>query len=201
MLTTAQITENRDKIVMLLAGTNRANMDALLNYMLNGEFFLSPGSTRYHGCYAGGLAKHSLNVYDLLSSLNQLYQLACPQESVVIAALLHDLCKMGAYLGTCNPYTYNRSNPKGHAELSIQRVKQFISLTPLEDMMIRYHMGVYGLIEFDPEKGEYPLRGEAMAHAWHHFPIVKVMYFCDEFATLQEKCEENSCHTSDNVVQ
>ena len=200
MLTPAQIVENRDKIIVLLSETNRANMDTLLNYMLNGEFFLSPGSTKFHGCYAGGLAAHSLNVYTLLDEVNRSYDLECPQESVVIAALLHDLCKMGAYIGTEKPYTYNRSNPKGHAELSITRIKQYITLTPLEDMMIRYHMGVYGLIEFDPDKGEYALRGNAMAYAWHHFPIVKVMYFCDEFATLQEKAEEKSCHTNTELV-
>ena len=72
--------------------------------------------------------------------------------------------------------------------------------------MIRYHMGVYGLNEFDERSGEYPLRGDqsktseqrrgqSLANAWHHYPIVKLMYFCDELATLSEKASEQKGET------
>jgi len=80
-------------------------------------------------------------------------------------------------------------------------------------MMIRYHMGVYGLNEFykkdDWQTGEYPLRGDhiaceglskeeskaarygkSMANAWYHNPIVKLLYICDELETLQSKAAE-----------
>ena len=32
--------------------------------------------------------------------------------------------------------------------------------------------------------------GKSMANAWYHNPIVKMMYFCDEIATLEEKAKE-----------
>ena len=185
-----ELVANQKLIEELLLSTKRDGMDNLLEYMSTGGFFTSPGSTRYHGCYKGGLAVHSLGVYDLLDTFAPSFKLDCPADSLIIAPLLHDLCKMGAYQGNEKPYTYNRINPPGHATLSITRITRFIELTELEDKMIRYHMGVYGLREFDEKKGEYPLRGGGMANAWHHHPIVKVMYFCDELATLDEKANE-----------
>ena len=184
------IKQNQNLIEDLLLSTKRDGMDKLLEYMRTGGFFTSPGSTRFHGCYEGGLAVHSIGVYELLDSFAGLLKLECPADSLIIAPLLHDLCKMGAYIGDRKPYTYNRANPKGHAVLSIERISRFIKLTELEEKMIRFHMGVYGLKEFDDKKGEYPLRGGGMANAWNHHPIVKVMYFCDELATLEEKADE-----------
>jgi hypothetical protein len=73
----------------------------------------------------------------------------------------------------------------------VARVKQFINISELEEKMILYHMGVYGLHEFEEGKGEYPLRGGGLANAWYHHPAVKVMYFCDELATLGEKARES----------
>jgi len=115
---------------------------------------------------------------------------------VVIAALLHDVCKVGAYVqrsevgGQRSEYRWNREHPKGHARLSIEILKRMIRLTEIEELMIRFHMGVYALNEFEPGKGEYPLRGGGLANAWYHHPIVKLMYFADELATLGEKGEE-----------
>ncbi len=184
------IKQNQLRIENLLRSTKRDGIENLLVYLMNEGFYTSPGSTRFHGCYGGGLVVHSIGVYELLDSFAGLLQLECPADSLIIAPLLHDLCKMGAYLGDRKPYTYNRANPKGHATLSIERISRFIKLTELEEKMIRFHMGVYGLKEFDDKMGEYPLRGGGMANAWHHHPIVKVMYFCDELATLEEKADE-----------
>ena len=181
---------NQQRIEELLLSTGRTGMEKLIEHMKEWGFFTSPASTKYHGCYKGGLAVHSLGVYDLLCMFVPVLKLDCPADSLIIAPLLHDLCKMGAYIGDRKPYTYNRANPKGHAVLSIERISRFIKLTELEEKMIRFHMGVYGLKEFDDKKGEYPLRGGGMANAWNHHPIVKVMYFCDELATLEEKADE-----------
>lgn len=205
----------KEQIIELLISTKRKGIESLIKYLDDGGFFESPASTRFHGAYAGGLAEHSLRVYELLIKL-------CPtnicdatgpgQEplpldcvSLIIAGLLHDVCKAGAYIGIEKPYKWNKDQPKGHALLSIERIKKHITLTELEELMIKYHMGVYGLNEFykedDWQTGEYPLRGDetktkeerrgkSLANAWYHNPIVKVMYFCDELATLEEKAKE-----------
>lgn len=213
----------KDRIIELLTQTKRAGIKKLIAYLEDGGFFESPASTKYHGCHVGGLAEHCLRVYELLTEhciplkLNKVSspgqnQLLITQVSLIIVALLHDICKMGAYLGSEKPYKWNKAQPKGHATLSLERIKKFIILTELEELMIKYHMGVYGLNEFygedDWQTGEFPLRGDhskdegmskeeskkarygkSLANTWYHNPIVKVMYFCDELATLQEKAE------------
>ena len=203
----------KERIIELLHSTQREGMDKLIGYLEAEGFFESPASTKFHGAYQGGLAAHSLRVYELLEAhVNQIdvtsptgagqQPLRIEDNNVIIAALLHDVCKIGAYLGDKEPYKWNKAQPKGHALLSIERIKRFIMLMPIEEMMIRYHMGVYGLNEFykpdDWQQGEYPLRGDdtkskeerygqSLANAWYHNPVVKLMYFCDELATLEEK--------------
>jgi hypothetical protein len=189
-----RLAANRVRIVDLLIGTGREGMDQLVEWLVKEGFFEAPASTKYHGVYEGGLAQHSLNVLERLSVMAAAYGMDVPRESLVIACLLHDVCKVGAYVALPNDdcrlpieYRWNKEQPKGHAALSIKRIQKFIKLTEIEELMIKFHMGVYGLNEFEPGKGEYPLRGGGMANAWHHHPIVKLMYFADELATLGEK--------------
>ena len=180
---------NGGRIVELLEGTGRFGMKELIEWLYGSDFFEAPASTRFHGCCEGGLAVHSLNVFERLHDLVAELKVEVPAESVVIAALLHDVCKVGLYIETPdgkNPYKVNKENPKGHAVLSIERIQKFIELTEVEELMIRFHMGVYGLVEFEEKRGEYSLRGGGMAHAWFHHPVVKLMYFADELATISE---------------
>lgn len=178
----------KDKITTLLRSTEREGIEDMIGYLEVGDFFTAPASTRYHGCYEGGLAKHSFGVYTLLHSFNELFEFGIAEDSIILAALLHDVCKMGAYLGTSKPYKWNRAQPKGHATLSIQRIEQFIALTPLESDMIRFHMGPWNA---HGKNAEYE-GGKDMLVAWGKQPIVKWTYFVDEMATAEEKAEENN---------
>lgn len=200
-------------ITGLLMATKREGMEALVGMLVIKGFFHAPASTRFHGARVGGLAEHSHKVYNLLvqhcppniteSAGRGQKPLLMDDSTLIIAGLLHDICKIDAYIRTKadDGWTNNREKPKGHALLSIRRIQAFIKLTDLEEMMIRYHMGVYGLNEFDEKSGEYPLRGDdtlskearygkSMANVWYHNPICKIMYFCDELATLEEKASE-----------
>ena len=82
----------------------REGADKLLDFLLNGsDFFTAPASTRYHGAHEGGLVEHSLNVYDCLKDMmerprmKELYGIEYPEESIAIAGLLHDICKVNFY--------------------------------------------------------------------------------------------------------
>ena len=78
----------------------RPGSEKLLEYLCSeqSDFFTAPASTRFHGNYEGGLLEHSLNVYDCLCDImsrpriKEMYGIEYKEESIAIAALLHDLC-------------------------------------------------------------------------------------------------------------
>lgn len=146
------------------ANIKRSGADELLNYLeTKSDFFTAPASAKYHGAYSGGLCDHSLNVYRCLvdylarERVKTGYGLAYSDESVAVAALLHDLCKTGCYRpGTRNvkdengkwqtvpTFYYEDSLPYGHGEKSVYIASGFIRLTREEAMAIRWHMGFSG---------------------------------------------------------
>ena len=139
--------------------------EALLDYLENkSDFFSCPASARYHGAYAGGLCEHSLNVYHCLvdylarERVQELYGIEADAESAAIAALLHDLCKIGCYkAGTRNvkneatgqwekvpTFFFDDPLPYGHGEKSVYIISGFMKLKREEAMAIRWHMGFSG---------------------------------------------------------
>ncbi len=186
MINEATIQANREYIIIRLKEINRVGMPGLIQELDDLGFFRSPCSTKYHGAYTGGLAQHSLDVFGKFVELTSLCGVFVPADSAVIACILHDLCKAGAYVGNAYPYTYRKEHPNGHAALSFHRISKFIELTPLESDLIRYHMGLYGT-HAHSVRGEYGV-DEFMAAREN--PAVKLMCFADELVTLQEKATE-----------
>jgi len=178
--------DNREVIIDLLVSTEREGIHELINYLNDNGYFESPASSKYHGAYYGGLAQHSYDVMLLMNRFNRDLKLDIPNASMIIASILHDVCKLGKYSGSPGQYKVNKGGPQGHGSLSVSRIKEYIELTELEEKMILYHMGVYECYEFEG-KGEYPLRGGGLANAWFHYPAVKLLYICDELATMKEK--------------
>ena len=144
---------------------HRAGADELLEYLTskNSDFFTAPASTMFHGDYDCGLVTHSVNVYhclcDYLSRSRCIshYNMKYSDETVAIAALLHDVCKINCY----KRYMRNQKNdmgeweqvpafkfedpePYGHGEKSVFLIGKFLRLTNKEAYAIRYHMGFSG---------------------------------------------------------
>ena len=110
----ATIEENIQRFEELLGSVQRTGMDKLMNYIKKKtDFYSAPASTRFHLSCEGGLLQHSLNVYDCLAAKreNPIWQnilTGIPEESLIIMALLHDLCKTNFYVeGTKNQKTYD----------------------------------------------------------------------------------------------
>ena len=59
----------KDTIIKLLLSTKRDGIVQLIDHLMAKGFFESPASTRFHGSYVGGLADHSLAVYNKLHEL------------------------------------------------------------------------------------------------------------------------------------
>ena len=80
------------------------DVDYLMYDLDQWGFVRMPASCRKHNCYEGGLAKHSLTVCQMAQMLREQIlsirpDLAplLPMDSVIIASLLHDVCKSGIY--------------------------------------------------------------------------------------------------------
>ena len=139
-----QVESNEVVVLDLLSLIKRPGIDNLTDYLCDSDYFMAPASTRYHNSFAGGLVQHSLNVTREFSNENSKWVKPIPQDSVIICGLLHDLCKVGAYTETARGYEKVKDIPKGHARLSITRASEFIELTPVENSVILFHMGLFG---------------------------------------------------------
>ena len=164
-----------------LAKVQRPGMDKLLEYIQKSDFYKAPASTKYHLAAPGGLLQHSLNVLDALRGLLSWrsdgaweYRAAgkvvdaIPDDSVIMMALLHDICKTHFYgTSTRNQkndntgkwekvpfYTVNDMMPLGHGPKSAMIVKQYTTLTSQEMYAIWHHMGRIGDYENDAAVGK-----------------------------------------------
>jgi hypothetical protein len=148
----------RKEIIELWASTKRQNIEALIKWLEDSDFFTAPSSIAHHGAYKGGLAQHTFTVYKLLKEKITLYpDLKIDQESLIICALGHDLCKVNFYgTGTRNVkdketgkwsekviYVIDDKFPYGHGEKSVTLLQSFISVKPIERLAIRWHMGPF----------------------------------------------------------
>ena len=157
---------NRERFIDIFRrNITREGSEALLAFLCSDacDFFTAPASTRYHGAYEGGLCEHSLNVYDCLVDqlarprMKETYGINYSDESIAIAALLHDMCKINFYRTSFRNvkdengrwqsvpyYTIEDSLPYGHGEKSVYIVSGYMKLTRDEAFAIRYHMGFSG---------------------------------------------------------
>ena len=77
-----------ERIIELWKRVNRPGVDELIEYLKGSDFFDAPCSTQFHLAEPGGLAKHSLNVYDLLREKIERYAVDnVPEESIIVCGL------------------------------------------------------------------------------------------------------------------
>lgn len=134
---------------------SRSGIKELTEWLAGTDFFTAPASTRFHGCYEGGLAQHSLNVYTQLKKLCNWYGCNASEESIAIVSLFHDLCKVGCYKTEMRwrkdkndrweqypTYRFEEDFAYGgHGSKSVFLVQSFMKLTPEEATAINCHMG------------------------------------------------------------
>lgn len=142
-------------------------------------FFIAPASTKYHGCYEGGLFDHSYNVAMALIDLTQKLGLIWERDdSPYIVGLFHDLCKCDNYRKIDNAissgYCYSEETLfKGHGIKSVLVLSQYLRLTEEEVACIVYHMGAFTAKE---EWQDY-------TNAIHKYPNVLYTHTADMIAT------------------
>ena len=90
--------ETKQKIIELWNSIERPGKDRVIDFLNNSDFFVAPSSVQHHFNIIGGLAQHSLNVYDVLKKKVAEYGITYPEETLIITALAHDFCKVNFYI-------------------------------------------------------------------------------------------------------
>lgn len=204
----------------LMAQVSRDGKDELMNYIRSKtDFFTAPASTQFHLACEGGLLQHSLNVYDCLiekknSPVWKKILEGIPDESLIVMALLHDLCKVNFYIqGTKNQKTYD---PEKVAAAEGWQVKHDGMGDYIWETVLRYEIDdkmplghgeksvmlincfmklkadeIFAIrwhMGFSEEKSQYKAVGEAM----EKYPIVLALYEADlEASKLLEDVSGN----------
>ena len=180
--------ELKEEFIKLLKSTNREGMDKLIDFLDKTDFYTAPASTRFHGNYEGGLLEHSMKVYEILKEKvkHAPVELNYNEDSLIIIALLHDICKANFYkvdyrnakneFGEWEKvpyYTVDDTIPYGHGEKSVMMITEYMKLTSEEKYCIRWHMG------FSEPKEQYTTLGLA----FKKYPLALLVHEADLEAT------------------
>ena len=161
------IKANKEEFLELLRSTNRDGIEDVITDLESLGFFTAPASAGHHLNVEGGLVLHSLNtckaalaVWESLKPLEPSLENEVKKDSVVIASLLHDICKSDIYQRTvkkrknhlgqwedCEGYKVSYKDfPMGHGEKSvILLLCSGLDLSDDEMLAIRWHMGAWGI--------------------------------------------------------
>lgn len=161
----------------------REGLDRLLDWLDKSDFFQAPASTRFHGAYAGGLCEHSLDVLECARKLMQAFALPLKEESLTIAALFHDVCKVNFYKedtrnqkinGQWVSVPYYTIEEKfafgGHGSKSVFLIERFMRLKVDEAVAINCHMGF-------SEGGN---AAQSIGRSYEQYPLAWVIHAADE---------------------
>lgn len=185
--------DNKERFVSLCKTVDREGMSKILEWLEETDFYICPASSKYHGAYLGGLLEHSLNVYGELKRLLQAYpEITVPEDSIIISALFHDLCKVNFYTtekrnrknsaGQWESYDSYSIDEKfcfgGHGSKSVFLVQHFMSLTPEEAVAINCHMSSWD-------------GNTNVGKAFEQFPFAWLLHVADESATyIKERTKQ-----------
>ena len=192
----------KDEFINIYSSNIKRNgSERLLEYLLSeqSDFFTAPSSTKYHGAFAGGLVKHSINVYNCLKdylsreTTKSLYHMNYSEETIALVSLLHDVCKVNCYEtdfrnvknaeGRWERVPYYKLNdrlPYGHGEKSVYIISGFMRLSREEAFAIRYHMGFSGLEDKN-----------SIGKTFEMFPLAFALTVADMEATYYLEGSEN----------
>lgn len=159
--------DSRQYFIEVLLSTGRPGVENVIKELDSLGFFTAPASAAFHLNTQGGLLQHSVNVYREAMAIrkNQIElkpEVAprLPEDSVAIAALLHDVCKAEIYKegqkwrkdanGQWESYSAYEVDysafPAGHGEKSVIRLLQWgLQMTDDEILAIRWHMEAWDL--------------------------------------------------------
>jgi hypothetical protein len=178
----------KTKFLELLREVKRPGIEDLVQYLLDSDFFEAPASSEFHLNVPGGLLEHSLNVYNSLVGIAGKYSPTTPRESIILAGLGHDLCKIGLYVRDFRNkkingkweqveyWNHDDKFPVGHGEKSVIILQKYIKLTDEEIYSVRFHMASWDCEGYSQKKS---LNG-----AMDKCKLLKCLIIADQVATF-----------------
>lgn len=188
----------KEEFISLLRSTNRKNIENVIDWLDNkSDFFKAPSSTAYHGNHEYGLLMHSMNVYKIANEIyNSIIKIkpdtSVNHENIIIASLLHDICKCNFY----KPKTKYRKDengrweeyqgyeivdafPYGHGEKSVLFLQMLgLEMDISEMLAIRWHMGAWdGSSLLNEAKFAY-------SAACEKYPLCPIIQAADNMASM-----------------
>lgn len=161
------IKANKEEFLELLRSTKRDGIEDVITDIEELGFFTAPASAGHHLNIEGGLVLHSINtckaalaIWEGMKPLEPSLATEVKRDSIIIASLLHDVCKSDIYkrsvkkrknaLGQwedCEGYKVSYKDfPMGHGEKSvILLLCSGLDLSDDEMLAIRWHMGAWGI--------------------------------------------------------
>ena len=161
------IKANKEEFLELLRSTKRDGIEDVIPDLEELGFFTAPASAGHHLNVEGGLVLHSINtckaalaIWEGMKPLEPSLATEVKRDSIIIASLLHDVCKSDIYkrsvkkrknaLGQwedCEGYKVSYKDfPMGHGEKSvILLLCSGLDLSDDEMLAIRWHMGAWGI--------------------------------------------------------
>lgn len=192
------VNENKEKFIELLLSTKREGIDNLIKWLEKSDFFEAPSSTVFHCNYPGGLLEHSLNVYNMAMKIYEDIHELNPnvnidENSIKIAALLHDICKTNQYEVTkkwrkdendkweeYDAYIINDRFPLGHGEKSLYMISLFgINIKKDEALAIRWHM-----LSWESANTESVPTKYSFSNAINNYPLVSIIGTADFLSSV-----------------
>ena len=169
----------------LLAGTKRKGIDKVIEWARESQFYYAAASHHYHAKFNGGLLCHSLNVCHKAQSINITGKV--PSDSIILSALLHDVCKADVYEFIDGRWTRNQENfKKGHGRRSLAILQELgLLLNEEEKIAIRWHDTTDDIDYKGTEKdSEYRKEYELIKNENH--PLLDIIHKADRDSSKDE---------------
>lgn len=172
------------EVESLLRETQAEGVERLVAWLRDSRFYTAAASDNDHNNFGGGLLCHSLNVcrealrlWEGKVRVGSLTGEQVPRRSVVLASLLHDVCKEDVYLyrdgrWVRDPERYSL----GHGRRSVEILRGLgLGLTADEETAIRWHDGA---IDIDYKRGGDAAR-DAYNEAYARTPLLQIVHTAD----------------------
>ena len=207
---------NRQENIMifeeLMGKVKRDGKHDLMDYIRESDFYTAPASTKFHLSCEGGLLQHSLNVYECLmnkATSNPTWGrvlLDAGNESLIICALLHDLCKTNFYeIDYKNQKTYDPEKVNSADRYQVKRdnkgsfIWETVPCYTVNDkvpyghgeksvMMIEQFMRLTGqerfAIRWHMGFSEHPAMHLQLGQAMEKYPLILALHEADQEASV-----------------